>query len=681
MNTFNKVTFCFFGIVSFLIPLLFFLFGSNFFSATKIFILLLVTIGVFGLWAAKNFLMRGLIVSRFNFELPLSGFFIVVLAGILLLPSPGAYTDAILGKGGIILLSLIFFVGAYHAARAEDVLAATRGLAGTVWVLGILSILSYLNLVNRVAPTWIFSGSEFVRGENACYLAAFFSVAVILFGAQIAMRKKGKVIAALGVAGAGAGLIFLAISLMMPGNQPVFMPFSAGWAIVIEIFKNFRRLILGTSFNQFGIYSSFFRPQELNVDKYIFTNFSEISNGILEILGATGIAGFFLFCVMLIKLGKSVLSSPPSQARVFALPLAAVVLTFFFLPLSPALIFMFFFLLFLTAVELREEKAKGYGSQKLRLIPATDGFLSFQTMQSESASSQLAPLIFCVVAGLTFLVFLWSALYSLIGEVHYFQMARAYAANQGNRAYEEANLAVGASKNRDGFYVALSQINFQLALTLNSQKKLTDKNRQDIAILINQAVAVATRATELNPDRAANFENLGNLYQQIMGAEASAKNLGAAAFIRAVNLDPRNPALRIRFAQFLIAAKEYNNALAQLNQALVLKSDYANAYYNAGLAYRGLNQKDNAENAYNLALKFVKKGSGDEMAIKQEIENLAKIDGEMQEESTESAKLDKESKISEPKEQPKLDNMKKELLDIAPTPGVQGEATGAGKVN
>ncbi len=679
MQTFNKTTNWFFGMAAFLLPAVFLVFSSNLFAVTHLMLILIFTALTFGLWAWKNFLNHGLMIAKFNFSVGFFGFFLMVVISTLLIPYAGGLNMAVFGLAGAMILLMLFYCAGVQIVSEESVAAGVKGLTLVSIFLAVLSLLSYASLVSKVVPAAVFSEKGYLSGENGYYLAVFFAVMCSLFIA-VSTKKKMAGWGLMGIFATVAGGAILIINLIKPENQVTFLPPSAGWTIAIEIIKNFRHLLFGIGFNQFATYSMLLRPVELNSDKYVFLQFPETSNAYLQLLNCVGVIGFILFGFLLYRVFRNfLLLKNRESALISLLPIASLLLVFLLLPLSQMLLFLFFlFLIFLTHAY-KTEGVPGFETKKLNLVSAHEGVFSIQSLQlNEKELNLLTPKLFAGLVGLISAIALFQLIYPLLGEAHYFKMLQAYAANNGNVAYEEINAAVAANQTRDGYYVSLSQVNFQLAVSLNAKKDLSDTDRQNIAILVNQAVTSSQRATQLNPLKEANWENLGSLYQSLINTDKTSGNLAVSAFVQAVNLDPRDPALRVRFAQLLYALKQHDDAISQLNQALAIKSDYANAYYNLGLNYKQLAQVDNAKRAFELARSFVPKSSADEKIIKDALATLQEDVNKIIEEQknavtptptpTPSGVKD-EKKLTEPQEQPKLENMKKELLELQqPTP-------------
>jgi tetratricopeptide (TPR) repeat protein len=671
METLNQVKKWFFGFVAFFIPLFLMILSSPIFSATRIFVLLLITGAVFVLWIIKNFLNRGLVFSKFNFWLPLCIFIVLLLVSTFSITAPGALNAAIFGKAGLFLVLIMFFLGSIQILDAKDVKAVISGLVAAVIVMSAAIIFALLSLLNKFVPMFILSEKELLRGEMAVYFLIFFITLGVFFFTMFAGRKKAGLF--VGVIFSFIGILILAIQLMKPDNRPIFLPFASGWAVTIEIFKNFKSLLFGSGFNQFSLFSNLYRTAEMNSEKLAFLRFSENANAYLDLLSSVGILGFFAFGFTLVKffgayfrlLQKTELMTKNTALGLFSgAPILVLCVAFLFVPLSPILLFLFFLCLVLAVTGFKSVGLHEFESLKLNLVNEEGEVFSIQSLQQSSGKSRLlAPKIFAGVIGIIFALVFYKTIYAMLGDVHYFGVLRAYAANSGTTAYEEANRAVGANQLNDDYAMVLSDINLRLAFVLNSQKKLSDQDKQKIAILVNQAVSAARRGVDLNPNKVGNWESLGGMYQQLIATDVTAKNLAVSAFNNAVTLAPRDAALRVRFAQLLYAIEAYQDAIGQLNAAITLKSDYANAYYYLGLSYKQLKQPENAKKAFNLALSFVQKKSKDEELLNNEIANVNVVATPTPTPQIPVAPPP-EQKLIEPAPETKLENIKKDLLQL-----------------
>jgi tetratricopeptide (TPR) repeat protein len=674
MNYFNRANAWFFGFLFFFLPLFLFLFPGGLFPATRLLILFLLTVVVFGFWAVKNFLNKSLFFVKGGYNLPLFGLFVLVVVSLLLLPSPGAMNDAFFGTAGLFLVFILLTFGLVNLGNRLSLKNADYGFFGAIGVLVLLSLFSYLSIANKIIPTSVFSEKSFISGENAFYLGVYFLV-VAAYGVFKLLNKHSKMLGIFGFVSSLLGLGVLFVNFLKTGMTVTFLPFSSGWAITVELFKNFKNLILGIGFNQFGIYSSLLRTPELNQDKYIFMRFPQTSNAVIELMLSLGILGLFVLGFLIYKVGKSAVFQIKTKGmKSDLLPIVAAIgvltASFLFLPFSAVSLFLFFILLSMLAINLKTEGNGEYEEAKIKIIREGEGFLSFQT-GAMMEKYQSAPKIFAGMVGvLAILIFYFFLAYPMLAEIHFAKYLQALAQNKGRTAYEEMNAAASANLKNDYYLGELSRVNFQLALSLNAKKNTDAQDRDNIAVLINQAIAAARGATSLNSGKLANWENLAYLYQQLITTDVNAANLAAQAYVQAVNLNPQDPTLRVKFAQMLYLAKAYKDAVSQLNVALSMKSDFANAYYNLGLNYKALGDLENAKKSLETAQKFVTKGSKDETVLQTEIDNLDKVENV---DATKTAEVKiapaADKKLTTPGETPELENLRKDLLQIVPATG------------
>jgi tetratricopeptide (TPR) repeat protein len=666
MNYFNKVNAWFFGFVFFFLPVFLFVFPGGAFPAIRLFVFFVLASIAFLLWGVKNFLNKNVVILKGAHNFPLFLLFVLLLVSLFMLPTPGATNDSLLGTGGLFLLFLSMFFALINLGSISVSSRAILGLMASVVVLALLILFSFLSLINKIIPAGIFNEKVFISGENFYYLVLFFLT--ILGLSLVKMLKEKKKIVPFIMAGfAVLGIVVLLINFLMVGNSATFLPFSAGWSATIEIFKNFRSMLIGVGFNQFALYSPLLKTPELMTDRFIFMRFPQTTNAFFELINSLGVLGLFVFGFLFYKLFVVLKDFSKANKNYFELmlqlvPFLVIVISFFFLPFTGITICLFFMSLSMFVWEAQSAKADGFEEAKIKIIREGEGFLSFQT-GGMMEKYQYAPKIFAglVVFFIVLNFYLFFA-YPLLSEMHFARYLQAIAQNKGTQAYEEMNAATSANPKNDYYMVELSRVNFQLALSLNAQKNLKDQDKQNISVLVNQSVAAARGATNINSAKLSNWENLAYIYQQLITTDSAAANLAAQAFVQAVNLDPQDPALRVRFAQMLYAAKAYRDAVNQLNAAISMKSDFANAYYNLGLNYKALNELENAKLALVTAQKFVEKGSNDEKILEQEIKSLS----EETVEEVKKADVEPTNKITTPAESPEIKNLNKDTLKIQP---------------
>jgi len=164
---------------------------------------------------------------------------------------------------------------------------------------------------------------------------------------------------------------------------------------------------------------------------------------------------------------------------------------------------------------------------------------------------------------------------------------------------------------RDYYHTALANGSLAWANTLASTDGSTgeDEDTADtIQFLIGQTVQEAKRATELSPLNAANWENLAQIYINLIGFVENAEDWAINSYRQAIQLDLFNPLLRISLGGLYYQQQDYDRAVEQFRSAVDFKNDFANAYYNLGMAYRAQGKTDLAIGAIETAIRLSPRG-------------------------------------------------------------------------
>lgn len=129
-----------------------------------------------------------------------------------------------------------------------------------------------------------------------------------------------------------------------------------------------------------------------------------------------------------------------------------------------------------------------------------------------------------------------------------------------------------------------------------------------VAALTADAVNVAKRATDLNPQNVAGWSVLASIYQNLIGVTDGADEWAVKSYETAIDLEPNNPSLHTELGKIYViqsdmalpgtdtkdekAKKEaqdkvnkfLDKAVDEFNKAIALKGDYAPAHFNLSLA-------------------------------------------------------------------------------------------------
>jgi tetratricopeptide (TPR) repeat protein len=429
-----------------------------------------------------------------------------------------------------------------------------------------------------------------------------------------------------------SGVIISAITIigsaMLSADKSVFtlilLPKLAGWSIAIDSFKT--SAIFGTGPGSFLSVFTQFKPLFLNrLDSWAL-NFGISSNEYLHLMTTLGLAGIATIGLLIAGLFKLAKREPGTRITANQLAvhsaLAATALLGLFVPFSPLIWITLAGYLILTTT-----LAKAKSSPKIKDVILTINAITVvdpdaPTPVAVTDRSNLMPWILAVPisAGLIFLTLLASRAYA--AEYIFKKSLDAARENRGGETYNLQIAALQKNPNLDRYRLAYSNTNFALANALAGQKELTDQDKQTISQLIQQAIREAKLATQLNPQRANNWRNLANLYRNLVNFADGADQFAIASYIRAIQLDPANPLLRVELGGLFYGLQRYDEAINNFQQSVQLKPDYANGYYNLSAAYKANNKILEAYQAMQQVVALLEPGSEDAQKAQQELADL-----------------------------------------------------------
>lgn len=387
--------------------------------------------------------------------------------------------------------------------------------------------------------------------------------------------------------------------------KEIQLPFSISWKITASTFRD--APFLGTGPSTYLFNFTTYKPLEFNQQPFWNFSFNSAYNEFLHVLGTLGILGFsalvFISLVVLRIAWKNlspVVHEGEQDSTHVLLPAVAIsgILTIVLLLIhattvvSTVITFFIFAILMLSQRSIREKVMEF----SLGIRATTAGNRQFD--------------LFPVIIFILFLVGAVPAFYQLINTVradYYHRQALAQANTNGTLTYQYLQRAEALNPQVDLYRVDMAQTNFALANAIAIQKgpteenpegTLTDQDRQTIQTLLSQAVNEGRAAVILSPRSSRNWEVLGSVYRSISGVAQNSLAFSLEAYGQAIQRDPLNPALRLNAGNIYYTAQNYDLAIRFFTDAINLKPDYANAYYNLTIALR---EKGDLENAQRVA--------------------------------------------------------------------------------
>lgn len=248
----------------------------------------------------------------------------------------------------------------------------------------------------------------------------------------------------------------------------------------------------------------------------------------------------------------------------------------------------------------------------------------------------------------------------IVADYHHRLALNAVSRNDGITAYNELIAAEKLNPRNDTYRTDLAQVNFALANAIAVAKgpteasptgTLTDQDKQNIQVLLSQSITEGRTAVTLSPKSAINWEILAILYRQISGVAQNALLFSLDSYGRAIIQDPLNPTLRVNVGGVYYAVRNYDMSIRFFTDAINLKPDYANGYFNLSVALRDKGDLNSAQAAAEKLLTILDKNSQDYKTASAYLDDLkAKIASGSSQTSDQSAQTPAQPPAAQPKE-------------------------------
>lgn len=429
-------------------------------------------------------------------------------------------------------------------------------------------------------------------------------------------------------------LLLIAIALginiraILPGGQAVFssLPFGAS----VEIARN-SLYVTRTAFFGYGpdSYANAFhalKPLWLNGSTYWQSTFDGAFNLPLTLvvtLGGVGAAAWLWLCYRLTRFAWQ----SRAEQRALAYFIIALLIWQFFLPVGP----LFFGLLFIATAVLA-----GADSRK---HPSKNYNFSFFNQQGER--HQLIDRILIGVAvlttGLVTLLFIGLSR-AFIASHHVYRANAALIREDAVTAYEAWQQAAGVVPRLDFIRRNYALINLEIAIALSNKSDASAAEQEQVVQLVNQAIREARAAATLDPLSYQNWVTLAKIYSQLAGNSEQAAQEAFSALVKAVNVNPNDPLIRMSLGQLFVMLKKPNDAIVFFNQAIERKPDLVSAYYALAQAQRQTGGLTEAEQTLTTAMSLLETDSEDYLTVTKELESVRQEINDQDAKSTEQAK-------------------------------------------
>ena len=610
MGRLNKIIQAFLTLVVFLLPLVIVPLFTDIHELGKLMFLGLALFAGFILWTVKSIVERKITFSKLLFIMPLLGIFLLtVISG--LANTPNKVQSMIsLGGGATFFFLLLTYLYLKNLGKVESIVTAllaggtVMSLMTIVLSLGVLKLpLNYPSLNLSVGESFSLIGN--LLGQTI-WLACVVPLGMAMAYGNLVKKKSVTavvffIISIVCLAGIGLG-----VNLLTSTAKPVIPSKIISWSVAMEGLKNSRFAFLGVGPGQYINAFTAFKPTSFNNLPYWNLRFGYTS-WFFQVLTEIGIIGLILYLLLGWKVTKNFIKTvrqtkPTPLSLAVGSALLILLICQFYFPMNLSLLFLFFVMLAL-----------------YDLLVGSD----------EKRDLDLSPLGQTVYLFLIFPAILWGGLLffgvkTSLANNYYLNSLKATSANDGTKAYQLQIKAIETDPNVPLYRIAYASTNFALANALATKQDLTDNDRNTISQLIQQAIREAKSAVSLDTNSAYAWENLSALYRNLINFAEGADQWAIASYQEAIKVDPLNPVLRLDLGGVYFGQKNYSQAAGLFNQAVSLKPDFANAYYNLANALKELGAFQEAKSAYEATQSLVILDSNDYQKVTTELEEVKK---------------------------------------------------------
>lgn len=397
------------------------------------------------------------------------------------------------------------------------------------------------------------------------------------------------------------------------------LPFVTSWKVSVSAFRDSPFWGTGPSTYLFDFTN--YKPIEFNSSPVWNLRFDSAFNEYLQVLatlGGVGLVALLSLTALFITSAYQTYSSRRADLSYLPLALSISGLGFFvILALHPGtlpvwiigLIVLACFMALNTFYGEQRSWSAGKDIKNLFLSASTE------TIKIDALPSVLLIVVACLAL---FASFFGGKL--TLADYHHRKALNAVSQNQGLVAYNELVAAEKLNPWSDLYRTDLAQTNFALANAIAAAKgptdaspsgSLTDQDKQNIQVLIQQSINEARTAVTLSPRSAINWEILALLYRQIAGVAQNALLFSLDSYGRAIQNDPLNPILRVNVGGVYYAVQNYDLAIRFFIDSINLKPDFANGYYNLSVALRDKGDLNGAVTTAEKVLTLVEVSSPD----------------------------------------------------------------------
>lgn len=633
------------------------------------------------------------------------------------------FTLMIIASQVLAIISLITYTGAkilpspwVHGTN----FTLTGSSFSTTAILALLIPFIVMQILSSVKPVSIILGAIFLTisgltialtGTWATWIGALVALILTFFALNpVKQISRIKPIALIGMV-VPLAIIVLATTLsfvppMSGAKNPLYtqsqnfpreiqLPFETSWKISVTAFRD--SPFWGTGPGTYAFDFTNYKPVEFNSSKFWNLRFDSSFNEYLQVLATLGgiglvallsitalfISGAFKVLSAIYRLPSTTEAGSQKSEDIAKVILAISGLAFFIIlalhtsTLSlwvVGLLVLASFMVLNISENVQRSWFNAQANVKNMFLKIAGNVTSPESSKETIRIDALPGVLLTIAIALVLFAGFFGTKFVLADYYHRLAL-NAVSENQGIVAYNHLITAEKLNPYSDVYRTDLAQTNFALANAIATAKapseaspagSLTDQDKQNIQILLQQSIAEARTAVTLSPKSAINWEILALLYRQISGVAQDALVFSLDSYGRAIFQDPLNPNLRVSVGGVYYAIKNYDMAIRFFTDAINLKPDFANGYYNLSVALRDKGDLVNAQALAEKLLTLIDKTSPDYKAAGDYLNDLkSKIEAGATKESVITPPAAQTQGALQQKELPKVVDVGNPPSDIA----------------
>lgn len=604
----------------FLAPLLVIPFFANFMVTTKLLVLFVLALLLVGIFIWHTFQRRTLEIPRSPLVLAIILFGASSLLSSLF--SSQYPVENLLGLGGAYVGAMVIAVTGGLLIRGRSNHDFQAVFNASIITLGVLTLAQTLGFgpsrfINAVAPYLNIPNTSIFNLAGAPFIAAqVFGLGLVANAFSWLKTRKLEMVSVATIVMSGLGLL-LTIPAILPGQEatPLLLPAGVSWTIAIDVMKEPRAALVGVGPENYTAAYSIFKPTWVNGQTWWNANFGQGFDVPLTLLASTGLIGLATWLLLTFKTVRQAREQLGQLPFLSSLLLAIIFLQLVFPTNIVILLIQAIALAFFIAnVEPRR-------NMTIHLLKVDREFLPFNVSgrRNNSLIGTLLPLAVAVLitgAGLYAVGRAYAASYT------FFQSSVAMQEDDGVKVYDLQQRATILNPYISSYRSNYALTNLAIASALANKADATTQEQQQVGALIEQAIREARAATALRPADYQTWIVLAQIYRNLIGSAEGADQWSVSSYVQAINTNPTDPLIRIELGGLFFAAQQYNESISLFQQAVELKPDLPNGYYNLANALKAAGQLEPARQAYQQTLTLLPADSQDYIQANQELEEL-----------------------------------------------------------